>query len=395
MIKKIVALLLAVSLMCPVAVEASLDIDIGNDGSFVEFAKEKLVIKEGKKKKDKINFYDGEEDEYYRDAQSYFECRFRSTKKKVASVSSNGTVKAKRAGTAYIKCIIYDYNDDGDLYRIGTIKNKVVVKAAAKLLRKRVTLYVKDKFKVPVSGKRKKIKKWRSKNPRIARVTKHGRIIAKRKGRTTITCRIKGKKKSIKVRVRNPYIWNTEIVDGQKEYLYIYGHSNSGKRFSSSNPRVIKVTKHGKIIAKRRGKATIRCKSSGVWIKRRIKVKQNRVTFIKSYKSLSDVSYGNVQSDWRSMYFRGNKLILKMVIFNKTHRTVKKISYGKFKFYKNNKWLFSKSVHNRRLNLKPFRKKTIRIVLSKKRKWKRKVDLTWYNLYYTISKVDGFYYKFK
>ena len=50
MIKKIVAILLAVSLMCPVAVEASVDIDVGDDGSFIEFAKEKLVIKEGKKK---------------------------------------------------------------------------------------------------------------------------------------------------------------------------------------------------------------------------------------------------------------------------------------------------------------------------------------------------------
>ena len=378
MIKRIVALVVVFSMAFSTIVSASTTAEVEDDWSYVGFVHNTLKVKEDSYKEDRLYYYDVTYHEKSYDVLERYIVRFKSTKPSVVTVDKKtGDVYGLKAGTARIKVTIYNYDEWGDKVVIGRLSHKVIVKSNNKLKKKTMKLFVKDKEYVPVSGNRSKYKKWRSKNPRIAKVTKNGKIIAKRKGKTRITCKVRGKRRSVKVIVRRPYIWNDWILDGASYWLTIRGHSGWGKKFRSSNPSVIKVSKYGKLTAKRTGKAVISCKTDGIWIKKRLWVKKNQCTFKKSYKSLSDLYWGTVRVDPRKLYFSGRKLMLKVTILNKTDNTKRKLKYFKIKIYQNGKHILSKSLHNKYVNVKSFRKKNITWCLGTKRRWKRKLRFTY------------------
>lgn len=90
------------------------------------------------------------------------------------------------------------------------IANPVEAAAKAKLNKKKVTLTITDSKKNPtttlkvkgVSSKVAKKAKWSTSNKKVATVKK-GKVTAKKAGKATITCKVKGKKYTCKVTVKD------------------------------------------------------------------------------------------------------------------------------------------------------------------------------------------------
>ena len=118
---------------------------------------------------------------------------FRSSNKKVATVSSKGIVKAKKAGKVNITVRVGNYKQ---VVKI-TVKKPTMklVKSSAKLKKgKKVTIKVKA---APVS----KVT-FKSSNKKVATVSSKGVVKAKKKGTATITVKCNGITKKFKVTVK-------------------------------------------------------------------------------------------------------------------------------------------------------------------------------------------------
>ena len=118
---------------------------------------------------------------------------FRSSNKKVATVSANGTVKAKKAGKVNITVQVGNYKH---IVKI-TVKKPTMklTKSSAKLKKgKKVTIKVKA---APVS----KVT-FKSSNKKVATVSSKGVVKAKKKGTATITVKCNGITKKFKVTVK-------------------------------------------------------------------------------------------------------------------------------------------------------------------------------------------------
>lgn len=118
---------------------------------------------------------------------------FRSSNKKVATVSSNGIVKAKKAGKVNITVQVGNHKQ---VVKI-TVKKPTMklVKSSAKLKKgKKVTIKVKA---APVS----KVT-FKSSNKKVATVSSKGVVKAKKKGTATITVKCNGITKKFKVTVK-------------------------------------------------------------------------------------------------------------------------------------------------------------------------------------------------
>lgn len=128
---------------------------------------------------------------------------WKSSNTKVATVSSSGVVKGKKAGTATIYCIAKDGSGVQTSCQITVTKPVTKVK----LNKKSVSLKVKKSYTLkvtvgPKSATNKSVT-WKSSNKKIATVSQNGTIVAKKKGTVTITVKAKdGSGKYAKCRVK-------------------------------------------------------------------------------------------------------------------------------------------------------------------------------------------------
>lgn len=120
-----------------------------------------------------------------------------------------------------------------------------------------LTLIKGQSFTLKLKGISGKIK-WSSKKTSIASVTKKGKVIAKKAGKTTITASINGEKFDCKVTVENPKLSNktATLKVGQSKVLSLKGTSQV-ITWKSSNKNIVSVNSSGKITAKKAGKVTI------------------------------------------------------------------------------------------------------------------------------------------
>ncbi len=121
---------------------------------------------------------------------------FKSSKTSVATVDSNGLVKAVAKGSAKITASI----KVGEKTYKKTCK-VTVKKPSVKVSETKVTLKVGETFTVTAKATPTATIKWSSKNKKIAKV-KDGVITAKKKGTTYIYAKANGLKKKIKVTVK-------------------------------------------------------------------------------------------------------------------------------------------------------------------------------------------------
>ncbi len=135
------------------------------------------------------------------------EVKWDTSDKNVATVSDNGLVTAKSAGTATITCTAQDGSSVKATCKI-TVKNPVVKVTKVTLNKTTATLAPKEtltlKATVTPTNATNKAVTWKSSNTKIATVSSSGKVTAKAAGTVTITCRAKdgsGKKATCKITV--------------------------------------------------------------------------------------------------------------------------------------------------------------------------------------------------
>lgn len=122
--------------------------------------------------------------------------------------------------------------------------------------------------------------RWKSSNPKVAKVDSNGKITAVKKGTTTITCKAKdgsNKKATCKVTVTKDSVSSIKVtgISLDKTSLRLQKGdtsaltatvmpstaSNKNVIWKSSNSKVAKVDSDGKVTAVKKGTATITCKA--------------------------------------------------------------------------------------------------------------------------------------
>lgn len=116
---------------------------------------------------------------------------WKTSNKKVATVTSGGVVKGKKKGKVTITA-----TENGKSYKftVNVIDPKLNRKSATVKVRKSVKLKVKNAKGAPVQ--------WKSSKPSVAAVSADGRVTALKKGSCKITAIVGGKKLTCKIKVR-------------------------------------------------------------------------------------------------------------------------------------------------------------------------------------------------
>ncbi len=127
---------------------------------------------------------------------------WKSSNSKIASVSADGVVKAKKIG----KCKITATTEDGGFKAVCKVKvTKTVNVKSVSLNKKSVKLKKGDtvKLKAKIKPKNATIKdvKWKSSNTKVATVNSKGKVTAKKKGTCYITVKTKNGKKTAKCKI--------------------------------------------------------------------------------------------------------------------------------------------------------------------------------------------------
>lgn len=150
------------------------------------------------------------------------ELTWSSSNKKVATVDSNGKVKAKSLGTATITVKM------GNL----TAKCKVTVNSANLVIARKFSQSLKSLTK-NISGLKKST--YKSSRTSVAAVSKTGKVTAKKNGTTKITVQDKKKNKyTITVKVKNPVTATVSYIDDTSIYneVGLKFKNNTGKKIT-------------------------------------------------------------------------------------------------------------------------------------------------------------------
>lgn len=151
----------------------------------------------------------------------------------------------------------------------------VVKKTTVSLARTTGSVYVKGRTTVKATVKNGKGKTtYKSKNTRVAKVSSTGVVTGVKKGTAVITVTNNRVSRTFKVTVKNPKLNKTTLKLKAKKNYTLKVQGKIGKvTFKSSNTKVATVNAKGKVVAKKKGKATITVKANGITLKCQVKVK--------------------------------------------------------------------------------------------------------------------------
>lgn len=197
---------------------------------------------------------------------------FKSSNKKIATVSSKGVVKGIKKGTATIKISAKDGSKKTVSVKVKVVAPVTSVKASVDTME----LFVGDKseaIKVTVKGKKGFVNKvaFSSSDKKVAKVNSKGVVTAVAAGTCKITVMAKdgtGKKDTIKVTVKPVLVEKIEAKEAKVELKvgdtktveYTVAPENATDKavtFTSSDEKVATVDETGKITAVGRGVAQI------------------------------------------------------------------------------------------------------------------------------------------
>lgn len=174
-----------------------------------------------------------------------------SKKTSIATVSKNGKVKAKKAGTTTVTA---KYKNKKYTCKI-KVENPELTHKNIKLLvgqEKKISL---KKTSLPI--------KWSIKDFKIVNISK-GLIKAKSAGNTVVKATVNGKSFSCKVKVENPVLSDTSIqlLKGQTKQIKLSG-TTFAVTYRSSDSKIVSVNEKGMLTAKGAGTAKITAKANG------------------------------------------------------------------------------------------------------------------------------------
>ncbi len=171
-----------------------------------------------------------------------------SSAPKVAKVKGN-TVTALTKGEASVTA---------NLSNGKTLVYNITVTTNPKLIgvKKKVQKYY--TFTVAVKGAATKVK-YSSSKPKVASVSEDGEITSLKEGKTKISAKVNGITLSFNLEVYVKEIVSNYKATFKKGSTYSLYYSEVGKnpKIVSSKPKIVKVTKSGKLKALKRGKATV------------------------------------------------------------------------------------------------------------------------------------------
>ena len=174
-----------------------------------------------------------------------------SSDESVATVDGDGTVRARKKGTAVIMAEI---GSETFSYRVRVVNPF--------LSNRQKNIYMGRQYTLSVNGGSGKIK-WTTSNQNVATV-KNGVVTAKKPGKATITAIRNGVSMQCKVTVLKPALNKTalNLQVSQKARLKVYGGTEKAK-WVSSNPSVVYVNANGAVKGRKTGKATITATVNG------------------------------------------------------------------------------------------------------------------------------------
>lgn len=151
----------------------------------------------------------------------------------------------------------------------------LVKKTTVSLARTNGSVYVKGRTTVKATIKNGKGKTtYKSNNTRIAKVSSTGVVTGVKKGIAVITVTNNRVSRTFKVTVKNPTLNRTTLNLKSKKNYTLKVQGKIGKvTFKSSNTKVATVNAKGKVVAKKKGNATITVKANGITLKCKVKVK--------------------------------------------------------------------------------------------------------------------------
>lgn len=202
--------------------------------------------------------------------------KWTTSNKNVATVSTDGVVTAKAAGTAIITATAAD--DSGVKATCKITVTNPVIKVTKVTLNKTTASVVKGKTLTltatvtPTNATNKNVT-WKSSNTKIATVDGNGKVTAVAAGTATITCTAKADKSksaTCKITVTNPAVKVTklrmnktsvDLLKGKTVQLKVTvtpsNATNKAVTWTSSNKRIATVTSNGLVKAVRTGTVTI------------------------------------------------------------------------------------------------------------------------------------------
>lgn len=151
----------------------------------------------------------------------------------------------------------------------------LVKKTTVSLARTNGSVYVKGRTTVKATIKNGKGKTtYKSNNTRLAKVSSTGVVTGVKKGIAVITVTNNRVSRTFKVTVKNPTLNRTTLNLKAKKNYALKVQGKIGKvTFKSSNTKVATVNAKGKVVAKKKGNATITVKANGITLKCKVKVK--------------------------------------------------------------------------------------------------------------------------
>ena len=115
---------------------------------------------------------------------------------------------------------------------------------------------------------------YKSNNTGVAKVSSTGVVTGVKKGIAVITVTNNRVSRTFKVTVKNPSLNRTTLNLKAKKNYTLKVQGKIGKvTFKSSNTKVATVNAKGKVVAKKKGNATITVKANGITLKCKVKVK--------------------------------------------------------------------------------------------------------------------------
>lgn len=266
------------------------------DGGYTDKCKITVIqpLKSLKFKNSKETFYVGKEAKislvYTPSNASNKNCTWKSSDKSVATVDSEGRVKAVSVGT----CTITAKSKDGGYTATCKLTvTKKVYPTSVKLNYSRKTIAAGKTYqlKATVSPSNASIKsvKWSSSNKDIATVNSKGLVTAKKGGTVTITCTTtSGSKKAVckitvtqKVKSISLSASSITLISGKTKTIKATASPSSATNkdvtWSSSDKKIVTVNGNGKITAVKAGTAYVRAKAadgSGVYARCKVTVIQ-------------------------------------------------------------------------------------------------------------------------
>lgn len=253
-----------------------------------------------------------------------------SSNKKIATVTSDGTITGKDVGKAKITVQVKNTNIrlTGVVRVVSFFRTKSVeiTNKPEEPMLTDTKLHLRAKV-CPSNARDKKII-WSSSKEKVAEITSKGTVKALKKGTTTITASVKGTKKktSFKLRVKNPVKLRKITVTGEKQ-VYVGSQlpltavlspkntTQNSIQWKTSNKKIATVNKEGLVTAKKAGNVTITVteKSCKKKKKYKIKVLSVPVTGINfAANNITSMEYGTKQ-----------KLTVQIAPWNATNQNLK------------------------------------------------------------------------